>query len=36
MNRLKIALTTASVLKNVKYEENAEEIVILIDISKNK
>ena len=36
MNKLKIALTTASVLKNVEYKKNVEEIIIFINTLKNK
>ena len=36
MNKLKIVLTTISVLKSIEYKENAEEIMIFINILKNK
>ena len=36
MNKLKIALITASVLKNIEYEENVKEIIILTDVLKNE
>ena len=36
MNKLKIALTIAPALKNVKYEKDVKKIVIFTNISKNK